>query len=67
MALLFILTGLHALHSLGGFALPLGAIRSVRGAPDGLGPRSALRLAEAYWHVMGGIWVALSLVLYFLG
>jgi cytochrome c oxidase subunit 3 len=58
-AVFFALTGLHALHVLGGVAfLSQRALRSRSASP---------RLAALYWHFMGLIWCLLFLLLYFVG
>lgn len=62
-AFFYILTGLHALHLVGGTALLLWAAAATPpGAPD---PARAdpLRLCGAYWHFMGALWVMVFLVL----
>jgi heme/copper-type cytochrome/quinol oxidase subunit 3 len=63
-AVFFALTGLHALHVLGGLAF-LGAM-AVR-LPAGEEPVGGLgvRLGAVYWHFMGGLWLLLFTLLYF--
>ncbi len=59
----YVLTGLHALHVLGGLgwcarlSLALGRGRLARGS-DGL------RLFALYWHFLGGLWVYLLALLF---
>lgn len=57
-AVFFALTGVHALHVLGGLAF-LGArlVRCVRTA--GSLPAASLRLGALYWHFMGALWLVL--------
>ena len=59
----YILTGLHALHLLGGLVV-LGwcGARLARGAQRNAARRST-RLAATYWHFLAGLWVFLYLVL----
>lgn len=63
-AVFFALTGLHALHVLGGlgFFAVLG-VQLAQPAPDRRPP--GLRLAAIYWHFMGGVWLVLFTLLYF--
>lgn len=65
----YILTGIHALHVLGGIAA-LGAIILRTAAPTEYGPELEYRhnLARSvgwYWHFMGVIWIALFVLLGF--
>lgn len=61
-AVFFALTGLHALHVLGGLGFLGVLIRSLwrdpRRAPS-------VRLGAIYWHFMGAIWLVLFTLLYF--
>jgi cytochrome c oxidase subunit III len=61
-AVLYSLTGLHALHVLGGlgflFALTLRLARARARLPG-------LRLGAVYWHYMGALWLVLFALLYF--
>ena len=59
----YLLTGLHAVHFLGGlvwFAVVLARLRRLTLTPgeDGLG------LFATYWHFLGGLWVYLFLLLF---
>ena len=61
-AVFFALTGLHALHVLGGLGF-LGALALwLRRSALRL---SSVRLGALYWHYMGAIWVVLFTLLYF--
>jgi len=61
-AVFFALTGLHALHVLGGLgflgALSLWLRRSATHVPS-------VRLGAVYWHYMGALWLVLFTLLYF--
>jgi cytochrome c oxidase subunit 3 len=59
-AVFFALTGLHALHVLGGLAF-LGFL--VRGLGHDV-HAPGVRLGAVYWHYMGVIWVVLFALLY---
>jgi cytochrome c oxidase subunit 3 len=58
----FALTGLHALHVLGGL-LVLGALLLRAGQPLEAG---AMGLGALYWHFMGALWLVL-VALFLLG
>lgn len=62
-ALFYALTGLHALHVLGGLLL-LARLRarSARLARNRSG--ATVRLAGTYWHFMGLVWVAVLLLIW---
>jgi len=61
-AVFFALTGLHALHVLGGLGFLGGlALRLRRAAARG----PSVRLGAAYWHFMGALWLVLFTLLYF--
>ena len=64
-AVFYCLTGLHALHVVGGLGflatLTLGSLRS---AAQRVRPHS-VRHCAIYWHFMGGLWVVLFAVLYY--
>lgn len=60
-AVFFALTGLHALHVLGGLGF-LGFLARELGR----GRRApSVRLGAVYWHCMGGLWLVLFTLLYF--
>ena len=59
LAVLYLLTGLHALHVLGGLGYSLRLALRARPAP------ASLRVSALYWHFMGLIWaVVLALLLF---
>ena len=60
----FMLTGLHAAHVIGGFAL-LAIVweRSRRGRYDGQ-LHSGVTYAAMYWHFLDGVWLVLFAVLF---
>ena len=65
----YILTAVHAVHVLGGI-VALGAVLLRNWYPTSLGPESLYRANIArsvgwYWHFMGGLWIALFLLLGF--
>lgn len=65
----YILTGIHAIHILGGIAA-LGATILRTAAPTEYGPeleyrRNLARSVGWYWHFMGAIWIALFVLLGF--
>ena len=59
-AVFFALTGLHALHVLGGLAFLTALLR--RAAREGA---VSLRHGAVYWHFMGVLWLVLFTLLYF--
>lgn len=61
-AFFYILTGLHAIHVLGGCCLLLWAARKAR-RPVSKQKADPLRLGATYWHFMGGLWLLVFLVL----
>lgn len=65
-AVLYAMTGLHALHVVGGLVAMAGAIVRLRGPLPPLGHAPMVRLCATYWHFMGAVWLALFAVLYFL-
>lgn len=55
----YMLTGLHALHVLGG-VVPLGIVLSRAEAREYSSSRyEGIRLLAQYWHFLGGVWVVL--------
>ncbi len=64
-AVFYSLTGLHALHALGGVVLLLHLAWRSRRRPLTADTRLRLRLAGLYWHFLGLIWVVLFVVLYY--
>ena len=64
-AVFYSLTGLHALHALAGVGLLAYATWRSRRRPFSPEARSRLKLGSLYWHFLGGIWVVLFVVLYY--
>lgn len=63
----YLLTGLHALHVLGGLApLAVTTARALRGAYTSAS-RSGVEHIAMYWHFLGAVWLVLFVVLYILG
>lgn len=57
----YFLTGLHAVHVIGGLGpLGLATRRAHRGEPPG---RDLVRYGAAYWHFLGVVWLVLFAVL----
>ena len=59
----YVLTGLHALHLLGGlcwFVVVLGRLRRLAYLPG----EDGLRLFATYWHFLAGLWVYLLWLLF---
>ena len=65
-AVLYAMTGLHALHVAGGLVAMAGAIVRLRGPLGPLDRAPRIRLCATYWHFMGAVWLALFAVLYLL-
>ena len=65
LATFFLLTGVHALHVLGGF-VPLGFVihHAVRRQYSS-SSHEGLSLCAQYWHYLGGVWLVLVSMLYF--
>jgi len=64
MAAFYAVTGLHALHVLGGLATMTRALwRSTRG----LDLRESIRLCATYWHFMGILWIVICATFAFSG
>jgi cytochrome c oxidase subunit 3 len=59
----YVLTGLHALHLLGGLAWYARVGLALRRPVEPPGP-DALRLFAVYWHFLGALWVYLVLLLF---
>jgi cytochrome c oxidase subunit 3 len=62
-AFFYLLTGVHAVHLLGGLAWFAAAYRRLRrfAYPPG---EDALRLFATYWHFLGALWAYLLLLLF---
>ena len=77
-AIFFMLTGLHALHAAAGLTymalcagrLTVASNEIVARVPEvsgeGGGIHESVRLCAVYWHFMGGLWLVLFAVLYFI-
>ncbi len=64
IACFFILTGVHALHVLGGF-VPLGfVIHHASRRHYSSSNHEGLSLCAQYWHFLGAVWLVLVLMLY---
>lgn len=63
----YVLTCLHGLHLLGGL-LSLSYV-ALKGYKLDFGPRldGAVYASSVYWHFMGGLWIYLFVLLFFLG
>ena len=66
LAIFYSLTGLHALHVLGGLAYLAALLWAcVRPAPlEARAPWNSVRLCGVYWHFMAVIWALLFVALY---
>lgn len=56
MAAFYAVTGLHALHILGGLA---AMARTLRRQAHGVDVRESIHLCATYWHFMGVVWVVI--------
>lgn len=64
IATFYILTGVHALHVLGGF-IPLGiVIHHASQRQYSSSRHEGLSLCAQYWHYLGGVWLVLVAMLY---
>ena len=64
IATFFLLTGVHALHVLGGF-VPLGFVVHHAWRRDySSSNHEGLSLCAQYWHFLGGVWLVLVTMLY---
>jgi cytochrome c oxidase subunit 3 len=64
IATFFLLTGVHALHVLGGF-VPLGfVIHHALRRHYSSSSHEGLSLCAQYWHFLGGVWLVLVAMLY---
>lgn len=65
LATFFLLTGVHALHVLGGF-VPLGfVVHHALRRHYSSSSHEGLSLCAQYWHYLGGVWLVLVTMLYF--
>jgi len=63
----YMLTGLHALHVIGGLVpLAITTARARRGAYSRASHAGVVHMAM-YWHFLGAIWLVLFVVIYLLG
>ena len=65
-AIFYALTGLHAVHVLGGLATMGGSMMWVNRDSGPFQRAEAIRLCARYWHFMGVVWLVLFAILYFL-
>lgn len=64
LATFYLLTGVHALHVLGGF-VPLGiVIHQASRRQYSSSRHEGLSLCAQYWHYLGGVWLVLVVMLY---
>lgn len=64
IATFFLLTGVHALHVLGGF-IPLGfVLYHAQRRQYSSSSHEGLSLCAQYWHFLGGVWLVLVSMLY---
>lgn len=63
--LFYSLTGLHALHVLGGLAALAFAAARARGDPSAERASRGYRFSAIYWHFLGALWLVLFGALYF--
>jgi cytochrome c oxidase subunit 3 len=64
LATFFLLTGVHALHVLGGF-VPLGfVVHHAWRRHYSSSNHEGLSLCAQYWHFLGGVWLVLVTMLY---
>jgi cytochrome c oxidase subunit III len=62
-----LMTGLHALHVIGGMgALTVATVRAVQGG-YGAAHHTPLELIVLYWHLVDVIWIFLWPLLYLVG
>ena len=59
-AFFYLLTGVHALHIVGGmYVWARATIKIVRGSDDGAGIRRSIELCTIYWHFLLLVWLIL--------
>jgi len=61
----YMLTGLHALHVIGGFVPLCVAINKARRREYSSSNHEGVKLITQYWDYLGGVWLVLVGVLYF--
>ena len=63
---MYIMTGVHVVHLLGGLLIILGLlVRSISGRYDN-GNWYVIKRGAVYWHFLGGLWVYLFLFLQYI-
>lgn len=62
----YLLTGVHAVHLLGGLVALAYAMLKTLGAGNVLGAYRALGSAGVYWHYLDALWVYLFVLLFFI-
>ncbi len=63
----YFMTGLHALHMIGGLAVVAWLTRSVARRRTTAAHHTALELGALYWHLVDGIWIFLWPLFYLTG
>jgi cytochrome c oxidase subunit 3 len=61
----YVLTGLHALHLLGGILVLSYVMASALRMRIGLNKRTTVEMTSLYWHFMDGLWIYLFVLLFF--
>lgn len=65
-AFFYLLTGMHAIHLLGGIAALLYALARVPATMDRAGALDVLEPVATYWHFVDGLWVYVFAILFLL-
>lgn len=63
---LYVLSGLHVLHLLGGLVALIVVLANAIGNKYSSENYTGLKICSTYWHFLGGLWVYLFLFLYFI-
>ena len=63
---LYVLSGLHVLHLLGGIVALIVVLVNAMGNKYSSENYVGLKICSTYWHFLGGLWVYLFLFLYFI-
>ena len=61
----YMLTGLHALHVIGGFVPLVIVLNKAKGREYSSSNHEGVKLCAQYWDYLGVIWLCLLSVLYF--
>jgi cytochrome c oxidase subunit III len=61
----YVLTGLHALHLLGGILVLSYVMLSALRMRIGVHKRTTVEMTSLYWHFMDGLWIYLFVLLFF--